>query len=520
MKKFITLLAVSVTVLANAQNFSTFGLSGNPDNLIQNPGADPKTKFHLNYFGMHTDALLSETAGDLFATTDILKNISDLNAPTTTANNSTNINALNLGIKLGKNFVFAGYSQNIDLGVIMDNDLAQFAKYGMEDVNGNLNLSYVGDFSDLGIAVDITNSKTIGIQRSFLEEKLRIGFSASQVGYVSGLRFDANSFNIASTPTSIVGRNELNVNYDCTLAGSNLLDPTYSATDITELNEDVIMPLSMLRSKDFSSLVNYMLGSTQNTNSFAFGTTFEPIKQLTLQFSMSGLGAETFTLSSDYAKKIEGGVAITGFEYVSQAGDTLANTVKQEVNAFTSDIQNGLSTSLNATTYSYSYDLPQVMNAAMNYNLNKNSYVGIHYAARSKSNMDYNYLGFTSLLWLHKNFQLKGGYYMSMDENNLDLVNAVVQFRISPLMQVYVGSSTVGDVATIAANSNKETIMVGAATSRVNFTAGVSMVFFDSRFKKDKDSKKKASDAKSLSPADQKKVDDAYKKSETVKDNK
>jgi len=109
---------------------------------------------------------------------------------------------------------------------------------------------------------------------------------------------------------------------------------------------------------------------------------------------------------------------------------------------------------------------------------------------------------------------------MSMDENNLDLVNAVVQFRISPLMQVYVGSSTVGDVATIAANSNKETIMVGAATSRVNFTAGVSMVFFDNRFKKDKDSKKKASDAKSLSPADQKKVDDAYKKSETVKDNK
>jgi len=170
MKKFITLLAVSVTVLANAQNFSTFGLSGNPDNLIQNPGADPKTKFHLNYFGMHTDALLRETAGDLFATTDILKNISDLNAPTTTANNSTNINALNLGIKLGKNFVFAGYSQNIDLGFTFDNDLATFAKYGMEDANGNLNLSYVGDFSDLGIAVDITNSKTIGIQRSFLEE--------------------------------------------------------------------------------------------------------------------------------------------------------------------------------------------------------------------------------------------------------------------------------------------------------------------------------------------------------------
>ena len=520
MKKFITLLAVSVTVLANAQNFSTFGLSGNPDNLIQNPGADPKTKFHLNYFGIQNDVTMSETAGNLFATSDILKNISDLNSSNTGIKNSTSISAFNIGIKFRKNFVFAGYGQNVDLGFTFDNDLATFAKYGMEDANGNLNLSYVGDFSDLGIAVDITNSKTIGIQRSFMEEKLRIGFSASQVGYVSGLRFDANTFSIASTPTSIAGRNELNVNYDFTLAGSNLLDPASTATELSELNQEAILPLNMLSGGDIGGLVNYMSASSQSTNSFAFGITFEPIKQLTLQFSMSGLGAETLTLSSDYAKSIEGGVAITGFEYVSHAGDTLASAVKQEVNAFTSDIQNGLSTSLNTTTHTYTYDVPQVMNAAMNYNLNENSYIGIHYATRSKSNMDYNYLGFTSLLWLHKNFQLKGGYYISMDENNIDLVNAVVQFRISPLMQVYVGSSTVGDVATIAANSNKEAIMVGAGTSRVNFTAGFSMVFFDSRFKKDKDSKKKASDAKSLSPADQKKVDDAYKKSETVKDNK
>ncbi len=520
MKKIITLLALSVTVGTNAQNFSTFGLSGNPGNLAQNPGADAKTKFHLSYLGLQNDLYLSETAGNLFATTDLLKNLSDLNSASTNINNATSVNALNLGIKLGKNFVFAGYEQNIDVGMAFDNDLATFAKYGMGDANGNLNLNYTGDFSDLGVALDITNSKTVGFQRTFMDDKLRIGVAASQVAYAAGMRFDANAFSITSTPTAIAGRNELNVNYDFTLAGSNLLDPNATATQLSELNQDAVLPLNMLSAGDIAGLVNYLSGGAQSTNAFALGTTFQPIKQLTLQFSISGLGAETLTLTSDYAKSIQGGVALSGFEYVSQAGDTLASAVKQEVNAFTSDIQNGLSTALNTTTRSYTYDVPQVTNAALNYNLNKNSYVGVHYASRTKSNMDYNYLGFTSLLWLHKNFQLKGGYYMSMDEYNADLINAVVQFRITPLMQVYVGSSTIGDIATIAANSGNGAIMVGAATSRVNLTAGVSMAFFDSRFKKDKNSEKKAKDAKSLSPADQKKVDDAYKKSDTVKDNK
>jgi hypothetical protein len=108
-----------------------------------------------------------------------------------------------------------------------------------------------------------------------------------------------------------------------------------------------------------------------------------------------------------------------------------------------------------------------------------------------------------------------------MNENNADLITTALQFRVTPLLQVYIGTTTTGDIATVAANSS-ESIMVGAATQGVNITAGASMVFFDKRFKKDKKDKaeKKGKEATTLSPEDVKKVDDAHSNSDTVKKNK
>ena len=96
-----------------------------------------------------------------------------------------------------------------------------------------------------------------------------------------------------------------------------------------------------------------------------------------------------------------------------------------------------------------------------------------------------------------------------------------MQFRITPILQIYMGTSTTGDIATIAGNS-KESIMIGTATQKLNLTAGISMVFFDNRFKKNKSegAEIKSKEATSLSPEDVKKVDDAHSNSETVKRNK
>lgn len=479
MKKIALLLLTIVTVSSNAQNLTTFGLSGNANNLTHNPAADPLTSFHLNYTGFNYTLGMNQTAGDIFATTDLLANLSNLNSNALSLTGETSIDIFHLGFKAGKNYVFAGYTQNIAIGFDFDKDLARFAKYGFGDGNGNLNLNYQGDFSDFGVSLDVTNDVFVGLQRSFMDNKLRLGVSAHQIGYGLGMRLQADAFSINSTATSVPGRNNVNVNYDFTVATVSLLDASATTDQLSDLGNALAAT---------ETLVPSITTPANSTTAFTVGANFKPIDKLSLQFSMSGLGASPIAISTDVAKRLAGGVAIDGFEYISNATDTLSTAVRNEVQSFTDGISNGLNTNLENTTFSYEYAVPQVTNAAMNYHLKGQTYVGVHYTSRKNSIMDYEYLGFTSLLWLHRNIQLKGAYYLTMDENNADLITTALQFRVTPLLQVYVGTTTTGDIATIAANSG-ESIMVGAATQGVNVTAGVSMVFFDKRFKKDKKDK-------------------------------
>lgn len=512
MKKIALLLLTIVTVSSNAQNLTTFGLSGNANNLTHNPAADPLTSFHLNYTGLNCTLGMNHTAGDIFATTDLLANLSNLNSNALTIAGETSIDLFHLGFKAGKNYVFAGYTQNVAFGFDFDKDLAHFAKYGFGDGNGNLNLNYQGDFSDLGASLDVTNDVFVGLQRSFMENKLRLGVSAHQIGYGLGMRMQADAFSINSTATAVPGRNNVNVNYDFTIATASLLDATATTDQLSDLGNALAAT---------GTLVSSLTTPEKSTTAFTVGANFKPIDKLSLQFSMSGLGASPILISTDVAKRLAGGVAIDGFEYISNATDTLGTAVRNEVQSFTDGITNGLNTNLENTTFGYEYAVPQVTNAAMNYHLKGQTYVGVHYTSRTNSITDYEYLGFTSLLWLHKNIQLKGAYYLTMNENNADLITTALQFRVTPLLQVYVGTTTTGDIATVAANSG-ESIMVGAATQGVNITAGASMVFFDNRFKKDKKDKaeKKGKEATTLSPEDVKKVDDAHSNSDTVKKNK
>jgi hypothetical protein len=77
----------------------------------------------------------------------------------------------------------------------------------------------------------------------------------------------------------------------------------------------------------------------------------------------------------------------------------------------------------------------------------------------------------------------------------------------------------VGDMATISKELINGRMGVGASTSSINISTGVSMALFDNRFKKD-DKVKKGEAIQSLSPADKEKVEAAHKNSETTKDNK
>jgi hypothetical protein len=224
-------------------------------------------------------------------------------------------------------------------------------------------------------------------------------------------------------------------------------------------------------------------------------------------------------ITSAIGKRLSGNANIDGFTYNSAAGDTLGSAVSASIDDYTEAIQSGISTALVDASQSLSYRTPQVTNFALNYKFTKYSYLGVHYVDRKNSWNDYTYMGFNTMLWLGRNVQLKGGYYMAMDELHNDRVNAAVQLRLTPVVQFYIGTTTIGDMATISKELINGRMGVGASTNSINISTGVSMAFFDNRFKK-KDKVKKVEAVQSLSPADQEKVDTARKNSQTTKDNK
>jgi len=519
MKKIFTLFLTLVTILGNAQDFSTFGLAANPGNLLQNPGADPMTRFHLQYFGVQNNLDMSETAGSLLATSDVLQNIHNLSSDQFNIGNETQIDALQVGLKVGKNFLFAGNSTNIGIDFTLDNDLVSFIKNGMANGNGELDLNYSGNFDALGMRFQMINSTYFGLQRLLFQEKLRVGASYHLNNYIAGASLTANTFSLTSTENPTTGMNSLVLDYDFNLATAGVFIAGAPLDSLNQLSPDAMLPVSILNSGDISGLINYATSGNQSNGTFGFGLTFSPIKQIDLQLSMSGLGASDLTFTSDLGKSIAGSASVDGFSYSSASGDTLASGVSSTIADYTESIQSGISTDLVDATQFLTYRTPQITNVSLTYNITKYSYFGVHYVDRKHSWNDYTYLGVNTMIWLGRNAQLKGGYYMAMDEFHKDRINAAVQFRLTPVVQFYIGSTTVGDVATIGNEILNGRLGVGAATNSINVSAGVSMAFFDKRFKKD-DKEEKVKAMQSLSPADQKKVDDAQKNSATTKDNK
>jgi len=351
------------------------------------------------------------------------------------------------------------------------------------------------------------------------QEKLRVGASYHLNNYIAGASLAANTFSLTSTENPTTGMNSLVLDYDFNLATSGVFIAGTPLDSLSQLSPDAMLPVSILNSGDISGLINYATSGSQSNGTFGFGLTYSPIKQIDLQLSMSGLGASDLTFTSDLGKSIAGSASVDGFSYSSASGDTLASGVSSTIADYTESIQSGISTDLVDATQSLTYRTPQITNVSLTYNFTKYSYFGVHYVDRKHSWNDYTYLGVNTMIWLGRNAQLKGGYYMAMDEFHKDRINAAVQFRLTPVVQFYIGSTTVGDVATIGNEILNGRLGVGAATNSINVSAGVSMAFFDKRFKKD-DKEEKVKAVQSLSPADQKKVDDAQKNSATTKDNK
>ena len=290
---------------------------------------------------------------------------------------------------------------------------------------------------------------------------------------------------------------------------------TDSISSLSDLSPD-----STQNFKSLSGLVNN--GITQN--SFGIGISIKPIKSLEVQFSLSGLGVGSMSFESDFSKKLSGSSDINGINYSSAQGDSIWNELSNAIDQFTDEVTGGINSELSNSSHNQTFNIAKNANAAVNYYFAERSYLGVHYTSRSNTYSDFQYMGLNSMVWIGKYLQLKGGYYWSMSEVNTDFVNVAIQFRVTPLLQVYLGTNTISDIATaLSGTASNGNLTLASDTKGVNFSAGASFTSFDKRFKLEKEARKlkratsKAIQAISLSPADQEKVDNAAANSSTKK---
>ena len=515
MKRYIILFALFSITQLGAQNISTFGLLGNAGNLIQNPGADPLTKFQLSFRAQGTLGI-SATAGELFSSNDVLGNLLAASTDDFSLNGLVGLNLPHVGFKIRDHYFFGGVNVDVDFGLVVDRDLLLFARNGMADVNGDLDLDYAGDFSNSGARLSVSSRSYLGYQRALLNKSLRIGITLNRHNYLAGLDVSANTLGINSS-SSTGAFNQVSAQYDIDIASTNLFSSPSSIDSLADFGGEGSL-------NKYETLGDITSGVSQN--SLGFGITYKPLKALELQLSMSGIGGTSLSFGSDLAKNMSGSSTINGFNYTSAQGDTISNELSNAIDQFTDEATGGITTALSNSSYTQTFNVAKTVNAAVNYYFAKRSYVGVHYTSRSNTYSDFQYVGLNSMVWVGKYLQLKGGYYLSIDELNDDFMNVALQFRVTPLLQIYLGTNTMSDIATAlggVSNSFADGLTLASATKGVNVSAGISFTSFDKRFKLEKEARKlkraeaKAAQATSLSPAAQQKVDSAAANSSTKK---
>ncbi len=529
MKKSIYTLAFACLAVSSfGQNANTYGMLANPTNLLLNPGADPISNFHLGLGHINQSLDLGVSAGDVFGGSDgVLGNLSNTDLETLSFSSETSIDAMSLGLKVGKSYLFAGTRFDIFSSNSIDMDLVRFGYAGMVDANGDFDVNYLGDFSSTAVSLDVVANVYVGLQRAFLDNKLRIGATYNQSRYVAGARVNTNDFFIQSSPQSN-GLNQVAVGYDFEIQTANLLEEGSTVAEVQELANYLVT--------DPAKAQTFLLSPVAVANTFGFGIGFKPIRQLELQFSMNGLGASGFDNIGARSHSFGNEDTFSGMDYVSSTGDSLASSIQDSLSSFLDQVTNFADQTLTETSSSFNASIPQNTNAAMMVYLGKRSYIGAHYTRRTNSIRDYEYLGGNIYWWAGKELQIKAGYYTSLDNTNLDFMTASLQFRFTPFIQVFVGTRSVMDLATItdaffASSSDLPTFVknpvVPASMNGVQINAGVSMAFYDHRFKeermerKEKKAAKKAAEVVSpevLTPADAERVDRAYDNSKVVEE--
>ena len=94
---------------------------------------------------------------------------------------------------------------------------------------------------------------------------------------------------------------------------------------------------------------------------------------------MNGLNAESVSFNSVTSKVWSGSSTIDGFEYTSQAGESVSDEVGNAVDQYTESLTSSIGNELTNGNYQQTLNVAQNINAAANFYFTKRSFIGAHY---------------------------------------------------------------------------------------------------------------------------------------------
>ncbi len=476
----ITVVFSTAFTTSHAQNDILYAMRGNPQSYFLNPAADVDSRVHLALPSLQLNGQFSFNAGQLIGDPlpEMWRRLSD---PSEGLNSQLDVHLFNLGWKYKKSAYWFGTQVNTDIAAYLDHDLVDFALWGMKDANGDIDLNYVGDFSQTSVLASARATASLGWQRQW-NQKLKVGAALNATSLVGHAELKMNDLSLASFPTTSAF-NRIQFNSIGTLSTYGLIDADEQIDSVGQFFDAIGGGLS-------GAVSGPMLLSAD------LGVTYDLTPRVRFMGSYQGLGGGLEFTHNARSLKLDNEINIDGFSW--NTADTGVDFLGNYLDTLSAEF--GRTLFVAGQTEALMLKPIQRADAAVYWRSPKKVHqFGAHYLYRSRPSQSYHgiaaeYHGFFGRRW-----QLSGSYTYTLSSAQAQghSVTAFTTLHLPAGFSVHLGTSAAHMIPVpMTTPTMVQTIGVPASMDRINFTAGLNWMLYEKAYRTEAKARRAAKKAK------------------------
>jgi len=496
----IALVAASLSTAAQAQNDILYAMRGNPQSYFLNPAADVDSRIHLALPSLQLNGQFSINASQIIGA-PLPEMWRLLNDPYEGLNSQIDLHLVNLGWKYKKSAYWFGAQVNTDIAAYLDHDLVDFALWGMKDANGDIDLNYVGDFSQTSVLASARATASLGWQRQW-NDKLKVGLALNSTSLVGHAELKMNALSLSSFPTTGVF-NRLQLFTVGTLSTYGLIDQAAQIDSIGQF---------------FGALGGGLTGAAAAPMllSADLGITYDVTPRIRFMGSYQGLGSGMEFTHNARSLKLDNQINIDGFSW--NTADTGVDFLGNYLDTLTAEF--GRTLFVAGQTEALMLKPIQRADAAVYWRSPKKVHqFGAHYLYRSRPSQTYHgiageYHGFFGRRW-----QVSGSYTytLSSAQAQSHSVTAFTTLHLPAGLSVHLGTSAAHMIPSpMTTPTLVQTIGIPANMDRINFTVGLNWMLYEKSYRKEAKARRAAKKAKRVAKKAEKELAKAVPPSDSA----